>query len=109
MLILTYYNVLRLSRRRELMAVLLVLPLAGALVHCAWPRVCAWMFPVLCAALVAGVAWLRHASDRASGLAAAITCSPVTASRVLRSHFLTATALFAVQMAIYGAVLAVCS
>lgn len=102
-MVLTYYGLMRLARQRKAVVALLVLPLVVGLAL----RERVWLGLVIFALAAVGVVWLMQSADRASGLAAAIRCTPVPASRIVWSWVLTAAIVFAGQMAVFGAILAV--
>jgi hypothetical protein len=102
-MILAYYGLMRLVRQRKAAVALLVLPIVAGLAL----RERVWLGPVIFALAAVGVVWLMQSADRASGLAAAIRCTPVAASRIVWSWVLMGAVVFAGQMAVFGAILAI--
>ena len=111
-LCLASYNIKRIFRHRPLWVLLLAVPLAAAVVRCAFwssPAVlwAAYVCPPVCALLTWSVLYMQRAIDGESGLLAGIASSPLSESALLGSRLLAGALIFGMQMAVFALILAI--
>ena len=111
-LTLAVYDLKRLLRHRGLTMSLFALPVVVGVARIVFPRssstlACAWSCPLACAALTGVVFYVRGLLDRASGLSEALRCSPASSNALLASRVIAPAFVFALQMAILGAIIAI--
>ena len=110
-LTLAYYDIKRILRHRYPALALAALPLVMALPRAAFhgsgfALSLAWACPFACAFFVWGALYLQLAVDAASGLLAGLRATPLSDRALLASRMVAGVSIFAVQMAIFGALLA---
>ena len=91
---------------------LLALPAVVGLALAIFPKsgamlACAWSCPLACAVLTGIVFCFRGLLDRASGLSEALRNSPASSSTLLASRVIAPVFVFALQMAILGAIITI--
>lgn len=109
---LAQYNTKRLMRRRGLRIALVAVPLAAALLRAAFTGVDAFLYaaeltPVVCALMVGVVLYAQYSVDVATGLVNSLRSSPVSRQSIMISRVLSGASILAVQMVLFGGILAI--
>ena len=109
--VLTSYSLRRIARHRALVMALFAFPLVCALAAvfagARFASYCAWACPIVFLVLTSGVVLWQKCSDEASGLNAAVKCSPFPARGLTTSRLLTAAAILLIQVLTLFIILAI--
>lgn len=111
-LTLSLYSLKRLVRNKPLWAVLLALPLLAALVRSIFPDSsvalgCTWACPFVCVLLACATIYAQYMVDSTSGMRDGLRSTPLTDSMLIVSRIISGALVFAIQMLLFGAILAV--
>ena len=103
---LTYYDLLRIFRRKALLAALGVLPVILALLQLIFfstqsAGAAQWVCRSIIAVFTITVIWMRSCSDTSLGLSAGFLCSGVSSTETIISKLLTSMILLLVQVGLY--------
>ena len=106
------YNAKRLWRRKGLRVAFLAVPLLAALLRAAFAgcdalRLIAELTPAICIAMVGAVLYAQWSMDAASGLVNGLRSCPVSLRSLVVSRALSGLPILAVQMIVFGGILAI--
>ena len=109
---LAYTNTKRVLRHRGLKTAFVALPVMVALARALFAgstvlRVAAELCPVACLLMIGGVLYTQWSVDAAAGLVAGLRASPISPRALVMSRVLSGIGILAVQMALFGSILAI--
>ena len=109
---LAYFNTKRILRRKGLRIALVAVPLAGALARALFAgsgpvRIACELCPLACLLMLGGVLYTQWSVDSASGLVTGLRACPISPRAVVMSRVLSGLSILAVQMALFGSILAI--
>lgn len=109
---LAHFNIKRIVRHRGLRLAFVLLPLVVALSRALFAGsgavlIAAELCPIVCALLIGAVLYTQWSVDSASGLVTGFHASPVSPGALVTSRVLSGVCILAVQMALFGVILAV--
>lgn len=108
-LILTYYNLLRMSRVRLLVLAVSAVPVISIVFArlSEGDKLFPWLYGGVFVLAAALVVWTRHRLDRTSGLTGALLCTPLTQRQLLWSGLITGLVLVVLQMVLFAVLIAI--
>ena len=109
--VLTSYSLRRIARHRALVMALFAFPLVCALAAvfagARFASYCAWICPLVFVLMTSSVVLWQKYSDEASGLNAAMKCSPLSARGLTISRLLTVATILLIQVLTLFIILAI--
>jgi hypothetical protein len=108
---LAHFNIKRIIRHRDLRLAFVLLPLVVALSRALFAGnravlIAAELCPIVCALLIGAVLYTQWAVDSASGLVTGFRASPISFRALVVSRVLSGLSILAIQMALFGLILA---